>query len=72
MYDTEQTAFKPAARIRLTYLEENLDEFHYQFCIAWTLTCTCDGNINIADTKILKLFRGGLFDRRGYFGANAP
>jgi len=37
-----------------------------------THTGNCDGYTNLAGAKVFKLFRSGVFDRRGHLGADAP
>ena len=59
----------------LIYFSLNLkeDQHEYEFeCRGRTLTGACDRDINFAGTEVFKLFRGCVFDRRGYLGANAP
>jgi hypothetical protein len=56
--------------IALTLIfKENSHEYEYR---DRTYTGYCNGNIDFVDAEVFKLFRGGVFDRCGYFGANAP
>lgn len=67
MFDTVQTKLGLADRLFFHLLKEDSHEYRNR-----TLTGTCDGNIDFAGSEVFKLFRGCVFDSRGYFGAYTP
>ena len=52
-----------------TYFEESPHEYERR---DRTHTGNCDGYTHLAGAKVFKLYRSGLFDRRGHLGADAP
>ena len=52
-----------------TYFEESPHEYERR---DRTHPGNCDGYTNLAGAKVFKLFRSGVFDRRGHLGADAP
>jgi len=54
----------------ITWHYEDNHEFESEYR-SRTVTGTGGGDINFAGTEVFKLFRGRVFNRRGYFGANA-
>lgn len=71
MFDTVQTKSNLAATLFPAVFKEDPHNYEYE-CRDRTLAGACNRNINIAGAEVFKLFCGYLFDRRGYFGANAP
>lgn len=68
---TVQTASDLVANLFSINLKEDYHEYEFE-CCGRTLTGACDRDINFAGTEVFKLFRGCVFDRCGYLGANAP
>jgi hypothetical protein len=71
MCDKVQTASDFAANLFTLNLKEDHHESEYEYR-GRTLTGAGNRDINFVGTKVFKLFRGCIFDRRGYLGANAP
>lgn len=67
MFDTVQTKLDLADKLFFHLLKEDSHEYRDR-----TFTGTCDGNINFAGPEVFKLFRGRVFDSRGYLGASTP
>lgn len=66
MFDSVQTTLDLADKLYFYLFKEGAHEYCDR-----TLTGPCDRHINFADTEVFKLFRGRVFDRRGYLGSNA-